>query len=191
MKPMTPNQSKLAAVALLLLAVVGLAATIAVPWWFLNKHYEEAIEESVTRLERYARVIGTRDSLQRKAQEVHVLEAQNHYLKSASPALAASELQEQVKAVLEQYGGKLNSIQVLPHKDEGDLRQIAVSLQLNAPIGGVKAILYALESARPYLFVQNFSVRVQNIGAPRSDGNSDPELFVQFDVIGYALRGVP
>lgn len=189
MKAMTPMQSKWAAIGLLGLVVVVVVMAVAVPWWLLNRHYDDAIEESVIRLERYSRIIGTRESLQQRTTQVKALDAQNHYLKSTNPSLAASELQEQVKAVLELYGGKLNSIQVLPHKDDGDYRQIAVSLQLNAPIGGVKAILHALESARPYLFVENFLVRVQNIGTPRNDASIDPELFVQFDVIGYAVRG--
>lgn len=188
---MTPTQSRLTAIALLVAALMVLASAIAVPWWMLNRHYSNAVDDATTRLERYLRIIGMRESLQQKAVEVRALEAQHHFLKSASPALAAAELQEQVKAVLETYGGKLNSIQILPHKDDDVYRQVTVSLQLNAPISGVKAILHALESAHPYLFVENLAIRVQNIGAARSDANNDPELFVQFDVIGFALKGTP
>lgn len=191
MKSMTPTQSRLTAIALLVAALMVLASAIAVPWWMLNRHYSNAVDDATTRLERYLRIIGMRESLQQKAVEVRALEAQHHFLKSASPALAAAELQEQVKAVLETYGGKLNSIQILPHKDDDVYRQVTVSLQLNAPISGVKAILHALESAHPYLFVENLAIRVQNIGAARSDANNDPELFVQFDVIGFALKGTP
>ncbi len=189
MSNLTPAQNKLAAAALLVVALLLLGAAIAVPWWMLNRHYASAVEDASTRLERYLRVAAMRDGLQKKAVEVKALEGQHHFLKSASPALAAAELQEQVKAILEAYGGKLSSIQILPHKDDRDYRQVSVSLQLNAPLSGVKAILHALESARPYLFIENFAIRVQNIGAARTDANSDPELFVQFDVTGYALKG--
>lgn len=189
MKHLTPAQSRLAAIALLLGIAVTVVAAIFVPWWMLNRHYATAVDDAATRLERYLRIVGMREGLQLKAAEVKALEGQHHFLKSASPSLAAAELQEQVKAILEEYGGKLNSIQILPHKDDGDYRQISVSLQLNAPLSGVKAMLYALESSRPYLFIDNFAVRVQNIGAARTDLNAEAELFVQFDVTGYALKG--
>lgn len=189
MSNMTPLQSKLAAVALLVGALSLLGAAMAVPWWMLNRHYGAAVDDASARLERYLRIAGMRDGLQQKAIEVKALEGRHHFLKSASPALAAAELQEQVKATLEEYGGKLSSIQILPHKDDKDYRQVAVSLQLSAPLSGVKAMLHALESARPYLFIENFAIRVQNIGAARTDANVDPELFVQFDVTGYALKG--
>jgi len=185
---MTPLQSRIAALLLLFLVIAMSVAAIAVPWWLLHKRYDDALEDAVSKIERYSRIAGMREGLQQMAVEIKALEGRNHFLKSASPALAASELQEYVTRILEEHGGKLSSIQILSHKDEGEYRQVGVSLQLNAPIGAVKAILYALESARPYLFVDNLSIRAQSVGMPRGGEVADPELFVQFDVSGYALR---
>ena len=190
---MSPRQSRAAALALLVALLVLAVCAIAVPLWLLNRHYDAALDDSVTRLERYSRIAGMRDGLIRKSAEVKALAASHHYLKSASPALAAAELQEQAKVILEANGGKLNSIQILPHKDDGAYRQISVALQLSAPLSAVKGILYALESSRPYLFIDNFSVRSmagfgQRIGV---DPAVEPDLTVQFDVSGYALKGAP
>jgi general secretion pathway protein M len=131
-----------------------------------------------------------REGLQQKAMEIKALESARHFLKSASPALAAAELQEQVKLILDENGGKLSSIQILAHKDDGPYRQIAVSLQFTAPLGAVKAMLYALESAHPYLFIDNLQIRAPNPLGLSKEALSDPELFVQFDLMGYALKGV-
>ncbi len=193
MIPMTPKQSRAAALALLVALLVLLAGAVAVPLWLLNRHYDAALEDSVTRLERYSKIAGMRDGLLKKSAEVNALAASHHYLKSASPALAAAELQEQVKVILEANGGKLNSIQILPNKDEGAYRQVSVALQLTAPLSAVKGMLYALESARPYLFIDNFSVRsMAGFGSrPGVDPAAEPELTVQFDVTGYALKGTP
>ena len=188
---MSPKQSRAAALALLVALLVLAVGIIAVPLWLLNRHYDAALEDSVTRLERYSKIAGMRDGLIRKSAEVKALAASHHYLKSASPALAAAELQEQAKVILEANGGKLNSIQILPHKDDGAYRQVSVALQLSAPLSAVKGMLYALESARPYLFVDNFSVRSTAGFGPRIgvDPAAEPELTVQFDVTGYALKG--
>lgn len=193
MMTMTSVQSKAAAVGLLLVLLAVVMGAVALPLWLLNRHYEAALDDSIGRVERYSKIAGMRDGLAKKAIEVNALAASHHYLKSSSPALAAAELQEQVKVILEAKGGKLNSIQILPHKDEGSYRQISVALQLSAPISAVKGMLYALESARPYLFVDNFSVRsMAGFGARAGvDPNVEPELTVQFDLTGYALKGAP
>ena len=187
----TPFQRKAVALVIAVAVLMILVVLIAGPWWYLNQRYGSLLDDAVTRLERYVRIVGMRDSLQQRAAEVRSLEANRHFLKSTNPALAAAELQEQVKAILETNGGKLNSIQILPHKEEGPYQQVSATLQLNAPLSAVKAMLYALESGRPYLFIDNLSIRVQNIGIPRTDPNAEPDLFVQFDVVGFALKGSP
>lgn len=189
MTQLTPKQSKFAALAILVLLLLLVASAIAMPLWLLNRRYDTAVEEAATRLERYSRIVGMREGLQQKAAEIKALEATHHFLKSASPALAAAELQEQAKRILDDNGGKLNSIQILPHKDDGLYRQVSVSLQLTAPLSAVKAMLHALESAHPYLFVDNFSIRSTSMAPVRNESANEPDLIVQFDLTGYALRG--
>ena len=191
MNNLTTMQSKTAALVLLGLAIALAIGAVALPLWLLNQRYDVAVEDAATRLERYSRIVGMREGLQKKAIEVAILEANHHFLKSASPALAAAELQEQATIILDQKGGKLNSIQILPHKDDGAYRQVSVNLQLTAPLSAVKAMLYALESARPYLFVDNFSIRAPFNPAARNDTSTEPDLIVQFDLMGYALKGAP
>jgi general secretion pathway protein M len=189
MKQLTPTQSRVAALGILFLVGILVIAAVVVPMWLLNQRYGAAVDDASGRLERYSRVVGMREGLLQKAQEVKALETARHFLKSASPALAASELQELVTVILEQNGGKLSSIQILPHKDDGPYRQISLSLQFNAQLSAVKAVLHALESARPYLFIDNMTIRVPNpLGQPKEFIN-DPELIVQFDLTGYALKG--
>jgi general secretion pathway protein M len=191
MTQLTPKQSKAAALALLAMVLVLVIGAIALPLWLLNQRYDVAVEDAATRLERYSRIVGMRDGLQKKAAEVVVLEATHHFLKSASPALAAAELQEQAKIILDGNGGKLTSIQILPHKDDGAYRQVSVTLQLAAPLSAVKAMLYALESARPYLFINNFSMRAPPNPLGRTEFATEPDCVVQFDLTGFALKGVP
>lgn len=191
MTHLTPKQSKAAALGLLALAITLAISAIALPLWLLNQRYDLAVDDAATRLERYSRIVGMRDGLQKRAIEVAGLEANHHFLKSASPALAAAELQEQATIILDQNGGKLNSIQILQHKDEGAYRQVSVKLQLTAPLSAVKAMLYALESARPYLFVDNFAIQAPFNPAARNDSANEPDLIVQFDLTGYALKGTP
>ncbi len=191
MNRLGPRQRKAAAVAILVSVVVLICTVIAVPLWLLNQRYDAALEDATSRLGRYSKIVGARDALQKQAIEVKALEAQRHFLKSASPALAAAELQEKAQGVFDANSAKVNSIQVLPHKDDGLYRQVTVQVQLLAPLTAVKAMLYGLESAHPYLFLDNFSVRAPNMQINRVDTSNEPDLVVQFDLTGYALKGAP
>lgn len=191
MMQLSPGQKKVAALAILVFVVVLACGAIALPVWLLNQHYGVSLEDATSRLERYSRIVGTRDSLQKQVLEVKALEGQRHFLKSASPALAAAELQEKAQAVFDANSAKVNSIQVLPHKDENLYRQVTVQVQLMAPLTAVKGMLYGLESAHPYLFLENFSIRAPNTQVNRAEPAIEPDLVVQFDLTGYALKGTP
>lgn len=191
MKQLGSLQKKVAALVILVLVLALVGAVVAMPIWLLNQRYDVALKDATSRLERYSKIVGTRDALTKQAVEVKSLEAKRHFLKSASPALAAAELQEQAQAIFDSNGAKVNSIQVLPHKDDGLYRQVAVQVQLIAPLTSVKRMLYGLESAHPYLFLDNFSIRAPNMQVARGEPANEPELVVQFDLTGYALKGVP
>ena len=191
MMRLTPLQGKAVALSIFVLLIALAVGVIATPVWLLNRRYDMAVEDAVAKLERYSRIIGMRDGLQRQAVEIKALESTQHFLKSASPSLAAAELQEKVKTILDENGAKVSSMQILSHKDEGAYRKVSVALQLTAPHSALKAMLYALESARPYLFVDNFSVRAPYNAATRNDLTAEPDLTVQFDLTAYALKGTP
>ncbi len=191
MKQLGPRQKKAVALAILGMVIAFACGAIALPIWLINQHYDIALDDATSLLERYSKIVGTRDSLQKQVVEVKALEARRHFLKSASPALAAAELQEKAQSVFDANGAKVNSIQVLPHKDDGLYRQVTVQVQLIAALTAVKGMLHGLESAHPYLFIDNFSIRSPNMQQIRVESTNEPELIVQFDLTGYALKGAP
>ena len=89
--------------------------------------------------------------------------------------------------MIEAQSGKLTSIQITPHKDEGSYRQIAVNLQFSGSIASIQKILYELETRQPYLFVGNLRFFDSLISNYRAMPGIEPECFVQFDLTGYAL----
>ena len=191
MKQLGPMQKRAAALAILVVLCALACAAVALPVWLINRHYDDALDDATSRLERYSKIVGMRDALQKQAVEVKALEAKRHFLKSASPALAAAELQEQAQTIFDATGAKVNSIQVLAHKDEGLYRQVTVQVQLVAPLTAVKSMLHGLESAHPYLFLDNVSIRAPNMQIGRPEPANEPDLIVQFDLTGYALKGTP
>lgn len=107
------------------------------------------------------------------------------YLAGTTDALAAAALQEDVGAKIERNGGKLRSIQILPVKADGDFKQVSVRVQLTATLGSFARILHALESGKPYVFIDNLDVKNRRARKATQAQEDDPELVIRFDLYGY------
>lgn len=188
-RDLTPRQSRILALSLLL-ALVALGITILVaPVFLLHRHYDQAIEKQLDLLMRYSRIGATAPSLAKQLETLKTKGARSFFLKNSVPALAASEVQEIVKGVIESNGGKIASMQIPEHKDDGDYRKVTVNVQMNARLEAVQKIFYALETRRPYLILDNVSIRYVAWQAQRAANVPDPEFLVQFDAAGYAMLG--
>ena len=186
--PMTPRQSRLLALLLLLAVVLAALAAIALPALQLHAHYQSAIDQRVDRLAREQRVISMAPKLQQQMVELQRLNPARFYLRNDNPVLAAAEIQENAKRLIDANGGKLLSMNILPPKDEDSLTRVGVNVQLTGGLEGVEKLLYSLETATPYLFVNNLSIRTINAYVPPNAAAPPLQLQVQFDLTGYVRK---
>lgn len=175
------------ALGLLLLAVFVAAAALAVPLYLVNRHYDEQLELLGDRYQRYQRVVASREELSARAAELRDLNARRFYLKNASPALAAGEIQEMGKAFVEASGARLISMQIQQPKDEGRYRRIGVTAMVMGNVAAIQGVLRAIESNEPYLFIDNLRVRSLHGVPAMGDTVAEGDLSVQFDVIAYSI----
>ena len=110
------------------------------------------------------------------------------FLTNTAPNLASAELQDLVRAAIENNGGRITTIQTAQPRDDGRFRQIGINVQLFATTPNLQKILYALETQVPYALVENITIRPLNAfrGFKPAPGN-EPELSVLLDVTGFAL----
>lgn len=185
MHDLTPKQSRFLAIALLA-SILGLVVlAIATPVLLLHRHYDVALEDLGDRLTRYGRVVAMRPEIESQLKIAQAKRASRFYLKNSGPSLAAAEIQDIAKIVIEQHGAKLTSMQVLPHKDENEYRQVAVNVQLSGNFQTLHEVIYELENTQPYLFFNNVSIRSPLSYSSRNA--ADAELYVQFDLVGFAV----
>jgi len=186
--PMTPRQSRMLALLLLLAVLAAAVAAIAIPAMQLHAHYQSAIDQRVDRLSREQRIISMAPALQKQMVQLQQLNPARFYLRNSNPVLAAAEIQENAKHLIDANGGKLLSMNILPPKDEGQLTRVGVNVQLTAGLDGVEKLFYGLETATPYLFINNLSIRTINAYTP-PNGTAPPlQLQVQFDLSGFARK---
>jgi general secretion pathway protein M len=183
------SRSRMLAVGLLVLLVALALGILLSPLAWLYNRYDKILVQASDQLVRFQRVAATKPQVEARLAAVKAKDVRSGFLKSSAPALAASEVQDRAKTLVEANGGRLNAIQILPHKDEGRYRQVGVNIQLSANMPALRRILHALEGERPYLLVDNLTIRsFQNINYKPSPG-IEPEMYIQFDVVGLTLSG--
>lgn len=184
--------SRMLAVGLLggvLLAGYGL---VLVPVIVAYREVGQEIDESQLLLGRYRSLASQQPELSARLTDLEQQAAQaGGYLKGPSDALAAAELQDHARAVIEGAGGSLRSTQILPVSAADakvPVRRATLRIQLEIDIKGLQKLLYQLETGQPYLFVDQLTVRQQRIRRRSNEPEQEPALDVTFEVFGY-VRG--
>jgi general secretion pathway protein M len=184
-----PEKRRKAAVAILAGGVVILISLVAVPLWLSHRHYDQALEDVDGRLTRYERLAAARPALEQKLEAVRAMGSRKYFLKASAASLSAAEMQERVRQYVDANGGRLISVQVGQPRDDGRFRQVTVTMQLNANTPALRKILLAIETAEPYLFVDAIMVRSQVPPGYKAPPGSEPEMFIQLEISGYAIAG--
>lgn len=188
---LTPVQSRALAIALLLAVLAALAVMIYVPWKQAHLHYDTAIEDQLDRTSRYQRIAGQRQSVEANIALIKQRDPRSRYLKASAPALAAAEVQQMAQTIVEANALKVESTQITLHKDDGPRRRVAVNFQLRGQMPAVQKALHELETALPYLYVDNLVIRSSVARAFRQAAGTESDVLVQFDLYAFALIPKP
>jgi general secretion pathway protein M len=185
-----PHRSRHLAVGLLVVAVVGIVAAIAIPEWLLHRHYDAAVADSLDKLDRFRRIAGTRPQVARQLDAMAARDPRKFFLRAGAAALSAAEAGEAIRSLVESSGGRLITMGAPTSREEGGrYRQVTVNVQLTANVFALRKILNTIETNTPYLFVDNLTVRTQVPGSFKPAPGAEPDMFVQFDISGYAITG--
>jgi general secretion pathway protein M len=189
LRPGSPA-SRLLAVALLAAVPMTAYALVVGPIITAYRDAGEAIAQAQKLLQNY------RERAEQRPQFARLLAAEEEragsitgYLEAVDAALAAAELQDRVKGVVEQAGGTLRSAQSLEVEaveEVAGVRRAGLKVRFAADIESLAAILYELETGEPYLFVEGLSIREPRRQRRRRDEPEQvPELDVVLDLYGY------
>lgn len=131
-----------------------------------------------------------------------------YYLSESKPALAAAGLQQYLNLAIRLHGGQVVSTKILNLSDDEALLGVAIQVHLRLEMNNLVPLLHSLESGKPVLFIENFSVtanvrqarltRQQRLKQQRAarQGKTQPirrelnirPMDVRFDLIGYAVK---
>jgi len=184
---MSPGRQRLLALGILLIGLAALVGALVVPVLLLHHHYDRAIEDLGDKLTRYRRVAAQAPELRTALDAVRTRDGRKFYLRNTATNLAAAELQELVKAAIENNGGRITTSQNTTARDDGRFKQVGVNVQFFATTPALQKILAAIETQQPYLVVDNIAVRPLNAFRGFKPGpGQEPELNLQLDVSAWA-----
>jgi general secretion pathway protein M len=183
--------SRMLALGLLAAALLGSYLLVVVPLLSTYQNNAAAIEQAEDLLQRQQALAAQQPQLiERLEEEREQADAVAGYLQGPSDALAAAQLQDRVKAVVEASGGELRSTRILPAEDveaSPGTRRTALRVQMIVSIEGLAEILYDLEAGQPYVLIDELSVRSERERRRRRNqpGSGDPTLDVSLELSGF------
>lgn len=179
------------ALALILLAIIPwiVYALVVAPIVAAYARYGTSIERSQALLQRYERLDGAVPRVEAQLAALRgARPAAVGFLEAASETLAQADMQNRLKTSIEAAGGGLKSLQALPAKQEGDAQQVSVRVQMSGGTEALEKLLYAIETANPFLFVDNLDIQARRERRDKGDDEEAINLDTRFDVTGF-LRG--
>lgn len=180
--------SRTVAIALLAIALLAGYRLIMAPVLNAFRDGKARIEQAEELLQRYEALAQQRPLLNdRLAEQEERAASAAGYLQGPSDALAAAQLQDRVKSVVEAAGGELRSTQILPaEQPEADLgvRRTTLRVHFVVTIEGLEETLYDLETGQPYLIIDDVTVR-QERARRRREPQRQPMLDVSLELFGY------
>lgn len=100
-----------------------------------------------------------------------------------SSGMAGAELQRVISEIARQNALSLRSTQVAPAKREADLTVLGVEVSLQGGVEGLRALLHALETGAPVLFVD--ALAVKSVQQQQTAANRPVQLDINLKVRGY------
>ena len=187
-QPVEVNTSRVTAVALLLGALLFLFIALIYPLISLQSDYRENLDRQRLKLRQAKQTLSLREPLNQRLESIKALSSSNEtLLPTTTAALASADLQTRIKQVVSEAGGELSSTQVIPEKNEEKVVRVGVKVRINANTPILRDVLYAFESGKPALFIDNLNIRPIRVAGNPKDNGPGPEdkLSIDFDVIGY------
>ena len=188
----TPNEPTRARALLMVAAVLGLAYLAGVHWWFTAPLLDMGAQIDDLRAQEQALRMeaSQRAEIDRRLARVRDFEAANPgFLPEANKELATAGLVQRLESVVQQASPNPDACQITARtpSDGGGkdaFPRVIVNVRLRCGMTELAAVLHALESGSPQIFIDNLDVlsRRSYLSAGTEGGGA---LDVTFDLFGY------
>lgn len=186
MTALSPLVSRSLAVAILVAALAAVWVLLAAPVTEKFEGYGRSISHSRELLVRHLQIAAQRARLERELEELRRAQSlTGRFLEGGGIELVAAEAQNKVKNLIDANGATLKSTQILPAQEKDNFRKLTIRVTMSADTEALQKIFHALETANPYLFLDNIDIRSRRRRARQGRSVRQGELQIRFDLYGY------
>jgi general secretion pathway protein M len=166
---------------LAIIAVVAYAVVLPASTFFSDR--DERIADQNKVLARLRGIVAQETNIRAIASDTKAQLQSGEFLQGTNENVVNADLQTRLKALTEGAGTRSRSVQALPVKGADQVRYVGSRIEIVGPIQSLQRAVYAIESAKPYLFITAAAIR--NVPAVSRPGVAEePAISAQLDVYG-------
>lgn len=187
------NQRRHALLSLgLLLSVIALLFSVLVlPAINGRLEFHNRLSELQFQYAKFQHIVQQSGALQEElAQLQNAQTDQSGFLEEKPEALAAADLQKQIKTLIDTNGGNLISTQVVKSRagETGVFPEVTIKVHMRSDIEALQKLLYQLASSETVLQVDNLLIQKRRQGGGRRARRDANLLEIRFDTTGYIYQ---
>jgi hypothetical protein len=187
---MTAARQRLLALGLLLLAIGFVWLVVIMPVTDAFAEQQDSIDQSHQMLAAYQSRIALRPLVEARLAELKSHETSaTGLIGGASAELAAANVQNLVKGLIESESGQVHSAQNLPPVTAGGFQRIDIQYDVSLPMTHLKSAAYRIETSTPYLFLDGIDLRAPENWETPGQQIDPPNLEVRWTVRAYRWTG--
>ena len=180
------SMRRIAALGLLATVLAVLTFGVAMP---IVQRFEElarSIEEQQRQLEQFTAAAGQEASVRTLEQRRLAEFALGEFLPGDSEHVVQANLQTTVAGIAQASGVRILSARRLPDRERAPFKLMGVGINLTTDIESLRKLLYAIETGRPYLFVEAADISSHGGANPAREG--PPLVEVRLDIFAVQHR---
>lgn len=182
----SPAFRRAAALALLVLLGVLIWRVGVDPLYRAWHADREAVQELRDAIARLRGIAASRQDYERALAEARQASGTaDALMRSPSGTLAAADLQQRIKALVEGTGGSLISAQPSDPQPAGPFTRIGLSVRMIVSTPALQRVLHALETEVPVVVVEEMLVLARGARSGRRSGANPDELDVRLQLSGF------
>lgn len=134
-------------------------------------------------LARLAAIAGQEASVRSLAADTSAQMQSGEFLAGPNDNVINADLQTRLKAIIQAAGAQSRAVQSLPPKTEDQIRYSGSRIEISGPIQSVHRAIYAIENAKPYLFIGAAVIKTSPTSG-RPAAPEEPVIQAQLDIYG-------
>ncbi|HET9715099.1 MAG TPA: type II secretion system protein GspM [Pseudolabrys sp.] len=162
---------------------VAVGAALVLPAYTFFSDRNALINDRRGVLARLTAVAVQKNNAQNIERSIETELQRGEFLAGSNDHVINAELQTRVKALIVTAGAQPRAVQGLPLRTTDKIEYSGVRLDINGSLQSIYRAIFAIEAAKPYLFITNAAIKVTPSNGP-SAHQAEPIIQAQLEVFG-------